>query len=106
MERLVQTFSIIYVSNGDATQVFRSIEEMPEEVRRSLIRTARTSQVETLIIANEKGRQMLEEQAMAAAAAPGAPSRRGLPKHLRWAIAAVIGGLLGVLFVLIFHLRP
>jgi hypothetical protein len=60
MQRMVHKFSIVYLSEGEKTEVFRSLVEVPEDARKRLTRLARTSKVETLLIANERGRQMLE----------------------------------------------
>ncbi|MBI4910482.1 MAG: hypothetical protein HY820_43095 [Acidobacteria bacterium] len=86
MERIVQKFSIVYLSTQRETEVYRSMDEIPPPLREKLIRIARKSHIETLVIANEHGRDMLQ-QPKAAIAAHSAPV---LTRAWKWAIGGSI----------------
>jgi hypothetical protein len=102
MERMVQKLSVVYVSTDERIEIFRSFEEMPEKLRQKLIRTARTSQVNTLVIANDKGREMLEAKGWKKPSSEPA-SRKFLLRENRWAQLGLIGiglALLGLTILL------
>lgn len=101
MQRIVQKFSIVYVSVAEKTEVFRSMEEIPADVRERLLRIARKSQVETLIIANERGRELLGGQG----GAEGMRRSQPLSAAWKWTIVATVSGLLAALVVVAFQYR-
>ena len=105
MERIVQKFSIVFVSNGEKTEVFRSVDEIPTEMRRKLVLQARSSRVETLIIANEKGRELLESQDKSAV--PGNPLANGrLSSKMRWVAGSSLAAAVGLVMLwLVFGMR-
>lgn len=106
MERIVQKFSVVYVATAEKTEIFRSIEEMPEDIRLRLVRAARSSQVDTLVIANEKGREMLQSEGWPAAGDKSdEPPAQALPKSLRWGIIMMLAGAVGLVMTLMLQYR-
>ena len=103
MQRIVHKFSVVYLSRGTTTQVFRSIEEVPEPVRKELAETARKSQIETLIIANEKGREMLQQEVMQQSSKPG--NGMSLRPAMRWALVALLAGAVGLVITFAWNYR-
>ncbi|MFN7938209.1 MAG: hypothetical protein U0R19_33080 [Bryobacteraceae bacterium] len=103
MQRIVHKFSVVYLSRGSTTQVFRSIEEVPEPVRKELAETARRSQIETLIIANEKGREMLQQEGMQ----QGRKGASGMTLRpaMRWALLALLAGAVGLVVTFAWNYR-
>ncbi|MBI3680660.1 MAG: hypothetical protein HY235_09710 [Acidobacteria bacterium] len=104
MERIVQRFSVVYVTSGRKTKVFRSLEEMPEDLRQKLIRTARTSHVDTLIIANEKGRELLQSQGLPRQEPVSAPPP-AMPAALRWILLLALTTGAGLLVTWLLEYR-
>ncbi|MBL8228295.1 MAG: hypothetical protein JNL98_07455 [Bryobacterales bacterium] len=102
--RLVQKFSVIFLATGDKTEVFRSLDEIPEELRQRLTRIARTSQVDTLVIANEEGRDLLQSQSLAPPQ-PAPPNSPMISPALRWAIVFLLAGSVGLILNWILHFR-
>ncbi|MBS1828254.1 MAG: hypothetical protein JST93_23315 [Acidobacteria bacterium] len=102
MQRIVHKFSVVYLSRGTTTQIFRSIEEVPEPVRKELAETARKSQIETLIIANEKGREMLQQEGMQQSSKPGSMALR---PAMRWALLALLAGAVGLVVTFAWNYR-
>jgi hypothetical protein len=103
-ERIVQKFSVVYLATGDKTEVFRSLDEIPEEIRQRLTRIARTSQVDTLVIANEEGRDLLQSQGWSHPQ-PAAPSSPMISPALRWAIIFFLAGSVALILNWILQLR-
>lgn len=103
MQRIVHKFSVVYLSRGDETQVYRSIDEVPEGVRKQLAETARKSQIETLIIANEKGRQMLQQEGMQQG--KNAVHAFVLRPAMRWALVALLAGTVGLVVTVAWNYR-
>ncbi|MCZ2146776.1 MAG: hypothetical protein LC126_03265 [Bryobacterales bacterium] len=102
MERIVQKFSIVYISRGEKTEVFHSVEELPEELKKRIARTARGSQVETLLIANEKGREMLQTEGWG----KKEEARGGrLTPRMRWAILGLLASGVGALLAWVVRLH-
>ena len=103
MQRIVHKFSVVFLSRGSTTQVFRSIEEVPEPVRKELAETARRSQIETLIIANEKGREMLQQEGMQ----QGGKAVQGMTLRpaMRWALLALLAGAVGLVVTFAWNYR-
>lgn len=102
MERMVQKFSIVFISSGEKTEVFRSDDDVPTEVRQRLARLARSTQVDTLIIANEKGRELLQ--------ATGWPRQRERPhptlsRGVRVGILCALGASVGLLLTWVLQFR-
>ncbi|MBL8177389.1 MAG: hypothetical protein JNK48_22120 [Bryobacterales bacterium] len=103
MQRIVHKFSIVYLTRGEKTQVFRSLEEVPEGVRKELAETARKSQIETLIIANERGRAMLQQESLQQGKSHG----QGLAMRpaMRWALIALLAGTVGLVVTAAWNYR-
>jgi len=101
-QRIVQRFSVVYIATGDKTQVYRSSDEIPVDVRERLGRLARHSQLETRIIANEKGRDLLQSEQWARRVTP---PPAGMPKPIRWAAIAILGAGLGLVLTWLQQLR-
>ncbi|MCS7026181.1 MAG: hypothetical protein NZV14_15380 [Bryobacteraceae bacterium] len=97
--RFVQKFSLIYLSLGSTTRVFQSLDDIPEELRRRLTHLARDSQVETIVIANEEGRQLLQSQGLVNPPVP-VPQPRTPP--WRWAWIGAIGVTVGLFLARLF----
>ncbi len=91
MNRIVHKFSIVYLSHRDSTEVYRSMEEIPPALREKLLRIARKSHIETMVIANEQGREMLD-QPKPQRALNSAPV---LTRPWKWAIGAAVFSILG-----------
>jgi hypothetical protein len=104
MERIVQKFSIVYISRGEKTEVFHSVEEIPEELKKRIARTARGSQVETLLIANEKGREMLQSEGWGKEKGEGGKGLRLTPR-VRWAILGLLASGVGALLAWVLRLH-
>lgn len=104
MPRMVHKFSVVYVSTGDKTEVFRSVEAIPQDVRRHIARTARSSQVETLVIANEKGRELLQSQGWNRPDGPRS-SLPSLSPLLRWSIVGLLTAAVGLIVTWMIHFR-
>ena len=102
MQRIVHKFSIVYLSRGERTHVYRSIEDVPEGVRRELAETARKSQIETLIIANEKGRELLQQEGM-----QQGQKEEGmrLRPAMKWALLALLAGGVGLVMTIAWNFR-
>jgi hypothetical protein len=105
METVTLKTSTIFVSTGRHMRVYRSVEDMPETVRRELTRSTTGAHSATILIADRRGREELVR------AIQGLPSSiplrvagrsRRKPRHVRryWLEA----GLIGVLSVLLWSL--
>jgi len=104
MERIVQKFSIVYISRGEKTEVFHSVEEIPEELKKRIARSARGSQVETLLIANEKGREMLQSEGWSKQKRDEAMGVRLTPR-MRWALLGLLASGVGALLAWVVRLH-
>lgn len=105
MERVRQKLFVVYIASGDKTEVFRSIEDMPDTLRQKLVRVARTSQIDTLVIANEKGREMLQAEGLARQTRQ-APAPNPMSKGVRWALVSMLAGLVGLVALAVWHFGP
>ena len=103
MQRIVQKFSIVYLAEGEKTEVYRSLVEVPEDARKRLSRLARTSKVETLLIANERGRQMLESGGLPNAKQQTAGIR--LSKPMKVARAAALASGVALMMLLVWNFK-
>lgn len=104
IERVRQKQFVVYIASGSKTEVFRSIGEMPEPLRQKLVRVARNSQIDTLVIANEKGREVLQSEGTARQS-ESEPVSHPLSQGLRWAIACMLAGLVGLIALLMLQFR-
>jgi len=103
MQRMVHKFSIVYLAEGEKTEVYRSLVEVPEDARKRLSRLARTSKVETLLIANERGRQMLENGGLQNQAQKQAGIRLSMPMKI--ALASALAGGVALMMLLVWNFK-
>lgn len=59
MALLTQRTSTIFIASGEATRVYRSVEEIPPVLRRKLQQTTRGMNSGTILIADRRGREEL-----------------------------------------------
>ncbi|MBI3210603.1 MAG: hypothetical protein HYZ37_17090 [Candidatus Solibacter usitatus] len=108
MRKVVHRFSIVYLSCGEDTEIYPSKDSIPPDARRKLLQMARQSKVETIVIANEQGREALSE--WRTQTAPAQPSVAVEPfwmdrKFWKWIILGVVVSALGALTVLAFRFQ-
>lgn len=102
--KIVQKFSVVYIAHGEKTDVYRSVEEIPTELRKKLIRIARTSHVDTLVIANEKGRELLQSEGWKKPEA-ALPAPSFFSPAVRWAMILFLGGAVTIILNWALHFR-
>ncbi|MBM3812238.1 MAG: hypothetical protein FJW20_11475 [Acidimicrobiia bacterium] len=104
MERLTQKTSTILISVGDDTQVYRSVSDVPADLRRKLLESTSGANSGTVLIADEAGRQQIikslqGEQGDLQSRLMGTLRKRGSYREVsgqRWrqvAELAVLGGI-------------
>lgn len=103
-QRIVHKFSVVYISSGEKTQVFQSIEDVPEELRRQIARNAKNTQVETLVIANERGRELIESK-NAPVSKPAERTGWKLTPALKWSLLGLLVGGSGLVVTLAWNFR-
>jgi hypothetical protein len=59
MASLTARSATIFVANTEGTKVFRSVDEVPPELRRQLMETTRGENSATILIADKRGREEL-----------------------------------------------
>ncbi len=59
MATLTARSATIFIASGDRTDVYRSVEEVPPDMRRKLIETTRSVNSATILIADKRGREEL-----------------------------------------------
>jgi hypothetical protein len=59
MGRLTQRCSTIYISIGDKTRVYHSVDEIPVRLRERLIETTQGVNSATILIADKDGREQI-----------------------------------------------
>jgi hypothetical protein len=59
MTRLTARSSTIYIAIGDETRVYRSVDQVPPELRRKLRESTRSMNSATILIADKRGREEL-----------------------------------------------
>lgn len=69
--------SAILIAAGDTHEVFRSVDEVPEELRTRLVRTTSSPQARTIIIADRRLKARFQASAAAAAARASATPEPG-----------------------------
>ena len=57
MERLTVKSSTIFISVGDKTRIYRSVEEVPPRLRKKLQESTNGINAATILIADRKGRE-------------------------------------------------
>ena len=59
MEKLTARSSTIFIATGEATRVYRSVREVPPELRRRLEKSTSGTNSATILIADKRGREEL-----------------------------------------------
>jgi hypothetical protein len=59
MTRLTTRSSTIFIGIGDETRVYRSVDQVPPELRRKLRESTRSMNSATILIADKRGREEL-----------------------------------------------
>jgi hypothetical protein len=59
MTRLTTRSSTIFIGIGDETRVYRSVDQVPPELRRKLRESTRSMNAATILIADKRGREEL-----------------------------------------------
>jgi hypothetical protein len=59
MASLTARSATIFIASGDRTEVYRSVDEVPPELRRKLMETTRSVNSATILIADKRGREEL-----------------------------------------------
>jgi hypothetical protein len=59
MASLTARSATIFIASGEGTQVYRSVDDVPLELRRKLIETTRGVNSATILIADKRGREEL-----------------------------------------------
>lgn len=59
MASLTARSATIFIASGEKTRVYRSVDEVPPELRRKLIETTRGMNSATILIADKRGREEL-----------------------------------------------
>jgi hypothetical protein len=59
MEKLTARSSTIFIATGEATRVYRSVREVPPELRRRLEKSTTGTNSATILIADKRGREEL-----------------------------------------------
>lgn len=59
MATLTAKSATIFISTGEQTKVYRSVDEIPPDLRRKLIETTKGINSATILIADKKGREEL-----------------------------------------------
>ena len=59
MSRLTARSSTIFISTGDETRVYRSVDDVPPVLRRRLVQSTQGTNSATILIADKRGREEL-----------------------------------------------
>ena len=59
MATLTTRSATIFIASGEETKVYRSVEEVPPDLRRRLLETTRSVNSATILIADKRGREEL-----------------------------------------------
>ena len=59
MATLTARSATIFIASGEGTHVYRSVEDVPLELRRKLIETTQSANSATILIADKRGREEL-----------------------------------------------
>jgi hypothetical protein len=59
MTRLTARSSTIFIATSEGMQVYRSLDEIPQPLRRKLLQTTRSMNSATILIADRRGRKEL-----------------------------------------------
>lgn len=78
MNRLTVRSSTIFISVGDRTSVYRSVDEVPPRLRKKLEETTNGLNSATILIADRRGREELSR------------AMRGMPSGLRSRLASTL----------------
>lgn len=119
MARVTIKSSTIFISVGDKTQVFRSVEDVPPRLRKKLEQSTNGINSATILIADRRGREEIVRairglpsgvrSRIAASLRRETDGQPALPRHLRallrnWA-EILLPGAIGLLAWLLFSLK-
>jgi hypothetical protein len=102
--------STIFISAGEVESVYRSVEEVPDPLKRQLIRSTNGLNSATIVIADRRGRKEIAKairnlpaNAANRPPAPSEPLRTGMRPALRHTIGALLLLVAAGVVWLIFH---
>jgi hypothetical protein len=119
MARVTVKSSTIFISVGDKTQVFRSVDEVPPGLRKKLEQSTNGMNSATILIADRRGREEIVRairglpsgvrSRFAASLHKDSDMGKRLPRHLRaicrnWA-EILLPGAIGLLVWLLFSMK-
>ena len=87
MSRVTLKKSTIFISVGDKTRIYHSVDQVPPALRKKLEQSTNGLNSATILIADRRGRQELARAIRglpAAVRAPSAPAREGRPADAGW----------------------
>ena len=119
MARVTVKSSTIFISVGDKTQVFRSVEDVPPRLRKKLEQSTNGINSATILIADRRGREEIVRairglpsgvrSRFAASLRKESTDDKKLPRHVRlllrnWA-EILLPGAIGLLVWLLFSMK-
>jgi hypothetical protein len=111
MDRLTVKTSTIFISSGGKTKVFRSVEEVPPDLRRKLQESTSGINAATILIADRKGREEIVKalQGLPSGLKPRPARSRAarLKRRMDWKtwVEILLPGVVGLLIWLAFSYR-
>ena len=78
MEKLTAKSSTIFIAKGDSTRVYRSVLDVPPELRRQLEKSTSGTNAATILIADKRGREELVQ------------ALQGLPSEVQSRLASTL----------------
>ncbi|WP_321477861.1 hypothetical protein [uncultured Paludibaculum sp.] len=101
--------SVVLTSTRDGTEVFDTLDDMPTVLRAQCVRALDSKESQTVVIADEAGREYLrrivEERESAVKAEAPAPPKPGRVYSLRLAAEIAVCGAIGLTLWLLATLR-
>lgn len=116
MERLTVKSSTIFISVGEKTSVYRSVNEVPPQLRKKLRESTNGINAATIMIADRNGREEIIKalqgmpnglRSKVASAEAKTEPRSALPRRLDWRLLAeiLLPGAVGLLIWLAFNYK-
>lgn len=103
MERLTHKTSMVIVSTGDGTEVYRSVGDLPAGLRKKLVKATTGVNAATILIADENGRKEIvrslqggDSPIAARLLEGGGPGRRTGEERWTWRHLAEVGLVVGI----------
>jgi len=120
MARVTVKSSTIFISIGDKTQIYRSVDDVPPRLRKKLEQSTNGINSATILIADRRGREEIvrairglpsgvRSRFAAALHKDGSGAEKGFPRRLRalgrnWA-EILLPGAIGLLVWMLFSMR-